>query len=244
MIAFFFLAACGKKGPLVPPEALAPSPVTDLDVRQVGSRFIVCLTPPTRNDAGGPLKNLAGFQVLKREVLPPDVDCEACTGAYRLFRLVDMEYPGNAMRFANMYCLYDDDLVIGKTYQYKVVSLQADGTMSRDSNKVRRKFLLPPAAPVLHATSTETGIILQWTTPPPTTGVLVGYNIYRSESAERMPLNPINPVPVQGNRYEDKTVLFGMKYRYIIRALAKIDGELVESSSSGRVSGELQLDVE
>jgi predicted small lipoprotein YifL len=240
---FLFLAACGKKGPLVPPEALAPSPVVDLTARQQGDRFVLCMTPPTRNDAGRPLKNLSGFRIVKREVLPPDVDCEECTGAYRLFMTVDMEYPVQVRRFGNLYCLDDTDLQTGKTYQYKAVSFQADGTASRDSNKVRLKYLPPPAAPTLRAISSSTGVTLEWTAPPrPESGVLAGFNIYRSESPERMPVFPINSKPISGQKYEDKSLEFGVNYLYTVRSLAEEEGELVESESSNNVSGKLKLD--
>ncbi len=243
IFACLFLAACGKKGPLVPPEALAPSPVKDLTVRQQGDRFVLCLTPPSKNDAGGPLKNLAGFRVMKREVLPPDVDCEECAGAYGLFVTVDMEYPLHVTRFGNLYCMDDSDLRSGKTYQYKAVSYQADGTVSRDSNKVRAKFLPPPAAPTLRAVSAPTFITLEWTAPPtPLSGALAGYNIYRSESPEAMPVFPINPKPVSGLKFDDKSLEFGVNYYYTVRSVADIDGELVESGPSDKVSGKLTLD--
>jgi predicted small lipoprotein YifL len=243
IVTFLCLAACGKKGPLVPPEALAPSPVKDLTARQEGDRFVLCMTPPSRNDAGRPLKNLAGLRVMKREVLPPDVDCEECTGAYRLFMTVDMEYPVHVRRFGNLYCLDDTDLQRGKTYQYKAASYQADGTVSRDSNKVRLKFLAPPAAPVLRAVSSTTGVTLEWTAPPPPeSGVLVGYNIYRSESSESMPVFPANAKPVSGLNYEDKSLEFGVNYFYTVRSVAEVEGELVESRASNKVSGKLKLD--
>lgn len=241
--ACLFLAACGKKGPLVPPEALAPSPVKDLTVRQQGDRFVLCLSPPTKNDAGGPLKNLAGFRVLKREVLPPDVDCEECAGAYGLLMTVDMEYPVNARRFGNLYCLDDTDLQYGKTYQYKSVSFEADGTSSRDSNKVREKFLPPPGAPELRAVSTPAGMTLEWAeSPKPEKGKLVGYNIYRSESPKGMPVFPVNSNPVRGLKYNDKSTEFGVTYYYTVRSLADIEGEQVESGPSNKVSGKLTLE--
>jgi predicted small lipoprotein YifL len=243
MVTFIFLAACGKKGPLVPPEALAPSPISNLSARQEGDRFILCLTPPTRNDADRPLKNLAGIRVMKREVLPPDVDCEECTGAYRLFMTVDMEYPVNVSRFGNLYCLDDTDLQKGKTYQYKATSFQADGTVSRDSNKVRIKFLPSPAAPTLRAVSSPTGVTLEWSSPlPPESGSLAGYNVYRSEQSGAMPVFPVNSKPVIEQKYEDKTLEFGVNYVYTVRSVAEIQGELVESEPSNKVSGKLTLD--
>jgi predicted small lipoprotein YifL len=241
----FLLAACGKKGPLVPPEALAPSPINNLRVSQTGTGFSICLTPPSTDEIKKPLKNLAGFRVLKREVLPPDEDCEECPTAYHPFQIVDMEFPKDVQRFGSLYCLADTDLVAGKTYQYKAVSFQADGTTSKDSNKVRRKFVQPPSAPVLKSAPATTGVVLEWVSPShPGQGVAAGFNIYRGESAERMPPDPINDKPFMGNRYEDQNVTLGTKYFYVVRSVIKIDGDTVESEASNSVSGEMKLPEE
>ncbi len=241
----FLLAACGKKGPLVPPEALAPSPIADLRADQIGNRFSLCLSPPSRDEMGKALKNLAGVRVLKREVLPPAEDCEECPGAYRPFQTIDLEYPKGVLRFGNLYCFYDTDLVAGKTYQYKAVSFQEDGTMSRDSNKVRRKFVSPPAAPVLKGIPSPVGAMLEWTAPPPPeAGTAAGFNIYRSESPGRMSPYPINAKPVQETSYEDRSLELGVKYVYVVRSLAKVADELVESESSNEVAGELKMPEE
>ena len=67
---FFFvhcLAGCGRKGPLVRPEALIPGPVSDLRTAQKGERFQVSWSPPSREEGGRVLKDLAGFRLFKRE---------------------------------------------------------------------------------------------------------------------------------------------------------------------------------
>src|SRR5689334_16806638 len=86
------LAGCGRKGLLVPPEALVPGPVSDLRTAQKGERFQVAWSSPSHEEGGRALKDLAGFRLFKREVLPPDEDCEACPDAYRLLKEIDLEY--------------------------------------------------------------------------------------------------------------------------------------------------------
>jgi predicted small lipoprotein YifL len=239
---FFLLAACGKKGPLIPPEAFVPAPVADLKTEQKGNGFLVCWSPPGREESGRPLRNLGGFRVFKREVLPPDEDCEECPTAYRLLRTVDPEYLQDVRRSGNRYCFTDSDLVLGKTYQYKVVSLEKDGAASRDSNKARRKYLPFPEAPKLRAESSPTGVLLEWTTPPqPKNGTLAGYNIYRRQTGEPTPLFAMNEKPVQGNRFEDLALEAGAHYLYVVRAVMKLDGEVVESGPSNEVAGTLGL---
>jgi predicted small lipoprotein YifL len=238
----FLLAACGKKGPLIPPEAFVPAPIADLKVGQKGNAFMVCWTPPGREESGRPLKDLAGFLIFKREVLPPGEDCEECPTAYRMLRDVDLEYLQDVRRFGSRLCIVDSDLVEGNTYQYKAVSMEKNGATSRDSNKVRRKYLQPPTAPALKASLSPTGVLLEWTAPVHTKyGTVAGYNIYRRQSGGIMSLSTVNDKPVQEHRFEDLTLEPGVHYQYVVRTIIKVDGEAVESVPSNEVAGELSM---
>ena len=77
------LAGCGKKGPLVPPEALVPAPVANLAVAQKGARFQVSWSAPGKQEGGATLRDLAGFLLFRRPLLPPAEDCDECPSAYR-----------------------------------------------------------------------------------------------------------------------------------------------------------------
>ena len=114
--------ACGKRGPLVPPEALVPAPIADLRIEQKGDRFLVSWSRPAQEEGGRAMKDLAGFRVFRREVLPPGEDCEECPGAYRLVASVDLDYPKGIVIAGDRYVLTDGDVAAGKTYRYKVVS--------------------------------------------------------------------------------------------------------------------------
>lgn len=239
------LSACGKKGPLIPPEALAPAPITDLRVSQKGEAFSICLTLPSTDQGGRSLQDLAGFQVLKRELLPPNEDCEECRDAYGQLELVDLEYLREVRRFGNLYCLSDPELLQGKSYRYKAVAISKDGTAGRDSNKVSRTFAPAPAPPALRASSSPTGVVLEWSAPPQAKpDSIVGFNIYRGESADAIPPFPLNGEPVQGNRYEDRSTVLGVTYFYAVRSVARVGNELVESDLSNAVRGELRFPEE
>jgi predicted small lipoprotein YifL len=245
LILVFLLAACGKRGPLVPPEALVPSPIKDLRVEQKGNRFQVCWSPPARQEWGGPLDGLAGFRVFRREVLPPAEDCEECPTAYRTVKTVDPDYLQDVRRSGSLFCFLDGDLADGTTYQYKAVSFQKDGVASRDSNKVRRKKIPPPAPPELSAVSIPDGVRLRikpGALPP--AGELEGFTVYRKQVAEVMPLNPIALVTADAASFADPQMEHGVKYLYGVRSLAKIDGERVESDLSNEVEGMFSLSAE
>jgi predicted small lipoprotein YifL len=236
------LAGCGKRGPLVAPEALVPAAINDLSVEQKGNRFLVCWSRPGKEEWGGPLENLAGFRLFRRDVLPPDQDCETCPNAYRQVKIIDTEYLQDVIQIGSRYCLFDSDLQNAKAYQYKVVSFKKDGVTSRDSNKVRRTKAVPPAAPEITAIPTPDGITLQWKSPAPVAGgSLAGYAIYRKEANEVMPLSPIAMVKADTTRFADPHMELGKAYYYAVRSVAKIGTESVESDLSNEVEGKFSL---
>jgi hypothetical protein len=191
------------------------------------------------------LKNLTGFRIFKRDVLQPAEDCEECPTVYRLLRSVDLEYLQDVRRSGKHYCLTDPDLVEGKSYQYKAVCLVKDGIAGQDSNKARREYMPPSAAPKLKVVSSPAGVLLEWTSLPlPKNGSMAGYNIYRRSVGGPMPIAAINSKPEQGNRFEDLTPEFGLQYLYSVRCVIRVDGELVESNLSNEVSGGLSLPEE
>lgn len=239
LIIVFFIAACGKKGPLVPPEALVPAAVSDLAVAQKGEYFQLSWLEPAREVGGGRLTDLAGFELLRREVLPPAEDCEQCPSAYRLLKTVDLEYLRDAVRLGTLLITNDNGVEIGKTYQYKVVSRKKDGTRSPESNKVRREKIFPPQPPVIKATSQATAIVID-IAPPVDVSKVIGYNVYRSSQGESLPVLPLNDKPITGTTFEDLRVQRGVTYRYWVRTVAAVDGAaVVESNLSNEVGGAL-----
>lgn len=236
------LAACGKRGPLVAPEALVPAAITDLNVEQKGNRFLVCWSRPGKEEWGGALENLAGFQVLRREVLPPDQDCEECPNAYRQVKLIDPEYLQDVLRFGSRYCMFDSDLLNDKTYQYKVVSFEKDGATSKASNPARRTKLLPPKPPLLSALKTAESVILQWKPPADIPAEsLAGFSVYRRQANEVMPLTPIARLTPNSTSFADPNMEHGVLYFYAVRTMVEIGPDLVESDLSNLVEGKFSL---
>ncbi len=234
------LAGCGRKGPLMAPEALAPAPIGDLRVEQKGAQFQVSWSRPAEELGGRPLRDLARFQLFRREVLPPGEDCEECPDAYRLLKSVDLEFLQGVAMVGPRYIYADSDLAEGKTYRYKAVSLKRDGTTSRISNRADRKKVTPPLPPVLKETSSLSGVVLEWSGgAPPVNGQIAGYAIYRKQSGETHYLNPLTGAPVKETVFEDTQLEWGKRYDYVVRTVAVVAGETVESDPSNEVKGAL-----
>ena len=234
------LCGCGKRGALIPPEALVPAPVTDLALAQKGNYFQVSWSAPTKEQGGARLKELAGFILFRRVLLPADLDCDECAGAYTERTRVDLDYLQETRRVGNLFLFDDHDLKPEQSYQYKVRSFTADGAQGRDSNRAHRTAVTPPLPPVLEAHPSATGVVLSYVAIPPEAGKLLGYNIYRSKKGEAGPLDPLNTRPLPENGYEDKAPLVGTHYSYTVRAVVAMpNGETVESAPSNEAEGTL-----
>lgn len=234
------LIGCGKTGPLLPPEALVPATITNLHLEQKGAQFLVSWPRPSTEVGGRSLKDLAGFRLYKREVLPSGEDCEECPTAYRMVKSVDLEYPEGIALAGNKYIFTDDDVAEGKTYRYKVLSYKKDGSISRPSNKAGRKKVAPPVPPVIKSSSSLDSVALTWTgAVPPAIGRIEGYNIYRKRKGETVYLYSLNSAPVKQSTFEDKQLEWGSRYDYVVRSVATVDGGTVESVPSNEVNGAL-----
>jgi predicted small lipoprotein YifL len=240
LVIITLFAACGKKGVLISPDAQLPAPVNDLRAAQMGESFQLSWSLPTQEERGRALKDLAGFRLFKREVLPPEEDCESCPNAYRLLKSLDMEYLQDVRLSGGRMFLRDIDVISGTTCQYKVVSLRKDGTSSRDSNKARLKKVAPPAPPRLTAHFSATGVLLHWEGgAAPANGKLLGCNVYRWRADALPALVPTNDSPVPGPDYEDLGLERGKTYIYALRTVAEVEGGMVESELSNEVKGTL-----
>jgi len=240
VITFLLITGCGRKGALVPPEALLSAPVNDLMVTQKGESFQVSWSMPERDEGGRPIKDLAFFRLFKREVLPPEEDCEACPNAYRVLNDVELEYLRNARRSGDRLFLSDAEVVAGKTYQYKVVSYIKDGVPSSDSNKTRLTKIAPLPAPRLKVFSTPTSVLLHWEGMAlPAHGKAVGYNIYRRRADGLPAIVPLNNAPLSGADYEDLRLERGVTYIYTVRNVVETDGAILESVPSNEARGTL-----
>lgn len=234
------LAACGRKGPLVPPESLVPAPVADLKVEQQGDGFLVSWSPPGQQAGGGRLTGLAAFRLLRREVLPPAEDCEMCPNAYRTVASVDLSYPRGVRRADGRWYYLDRDVVAGHTYQYRVVSVTADGSATPPGPPARRRLIAVLAPPHLSGEFSPVSVTLHWDAPAlPAGAELLGFTVYRGGSAGFPPPTPLVRLAADEHSFEDLRVESAALYRYGVRSVVRVGGETVESPLSNEIAGTL-----
>lgn len=229
LLLLLALAACGKKGPVLPLLQALPAAPPNLSVQQQGTRFLVSFGIPTKNQDGTPLADLQGFQVYKMKYDPVQ-DCPECRDTSVLLQSIDLDYLREVRREGDRLMLWDADLDPGFGYQYRVVAVTTQGATGLPA-VVRRPFFTPlPAPGVPSATGHDQMVRLQWPPPtPPAQGKLLGVNLYRRRPDGFFPPAPVNREPLTGESYEDFGLENGQTYEYALRTVVEIDGAQVES---------------
>jgi predicted small lipoprotein YifL len=241
LVVLSLSAACGKKGPLIPPDGFAPAPVSALQVAQQGESFRISWLAPEQDLREQGTSALAGFRLYRREIRSPDDECPTCGADDLLIRTVDLEYLQDVVRVGNLFVVVDGGVKSGKSYQYQVTAFEKSGAENRDSGRVKRKKVGPPPAPAVLTAEAPGGLMLEWATVQAPAGILSGYNVYRLRPAERYAFHPITPAPVKETRFEDLRMEPDTVYRYLVRTVALVDGETVESDPSPQVEGKFVL---
>jgi predicted small lipoprotein YifL len=229
------VAGCGKKGALLPPEALVPAAVRELKVIQTGQDFRVTWKAPAKEQGGRPLKDLSGFLLLRRDVTPEGGDCPSCPDSWKLLSRIDLDTPESVKKSGDLFIYFDKGGETGNRFQYRVTALSKSGGKSSPADAPVKKLFHPPPLPAIKATLQPSSIRIGFA-PGKTKGpAVIGFNIYRRTAGSAPPLLPFNQEPVTDSYWEDHSLEYGSSYRYSAAALAQIEGEIVESPRSEEI---------
>jgi len=231
----FLLTGCGKKGALIPPEALVPGPVRELNVIQTGQDFRITWSAPSKEEGGRPLKDLSGFLLLRRDVTPEGGDCPSCPESWKLLSSIELDSPGSFQKSGDLFIYFDKGGDKENRFQYRVTALSRSGGRSRPSDAPVKKLLPRPPPPTLTATLQPGSIKLGFAPGKAKGPAPVGFNIYRRKAGDAAPLLPLNPELLTGSSWEDLSLEYGTSYRYSAAALSQIEGETVESPRSTEI---------
>jgi len=229
------LSGCGKKGALIPPEALVPGPVRELNVIQTGQDFRITWSAPSKEQGGRPLKDLSGFLLLRRDVTPEGGECPSCPDSWKLLSTIELDSPGSVNKSGDPFIYFDKGGKKGSRFQYRVTALSKSGGRSRPEDAPVKKLLPPPPPPTLTATLQPGSIRLVFAPGKAKGPAPAGFNIYRRKDGDTTPLLPLNPELLTGSSWEDLSLEYGSSYRYSATALSQIEGELVESPRSKEI---------
>ncbi len=215
IVLLFFVSACGKVGDPRPQVLPLANRINDLSGEVKDGVLFLSFTLPQKNRDGTEMKDLGGFKVLKA--------CGTCMGTFEPFRDISFEeQKGYTIARGRLY-FYDDDVMNGFEYAYRVYPYTKGGTRGDSSNTITVKWQKPPEAPKnVTASVSDARVELIW---PREEGYL--YNVYRYDG-DVYPLFPLNPAPFAAGLFADSGVTNGKKYVYEVRKVIEIGGLLRE----------------
>jgi len=233
-----YLAGCGRKADLVPPQKLVPVAVSDLQYTLEDNRVSLTWTYPEKMENGEKLQAIEVFEVL-RAVVPAEDYCEGCPVHFDKQALIDggpLPAEGGTGRAG----YEDSDLKAGYRYLYKVRSRAGWWYYSSDSNVVTFVWRPPPMAPEdLEIGPGDRKLTLSWKA--------VKNNIH-GRPLERVPVYQVYRKnggtgyaelgePVQGLQFIDTGLKNGTSYTYRVQAIIAYGDSLQRSGLSREDSG-------
>jgi hypothetical protein len=122
--------ACGKKGAPKPPEVSAPSPVGQFAAQVSQDAISLSWVAPVTDSRGETIVDLSSFKI-RRRVLSREQ-----RGTFETIA----EMPVKPVEDIAPYTYVDQDVSVGKLYDYSVVPVNEDGVEGRPQYVVRVKF--------------------------------------------------------------------------------------------------------
>ncbi len=210
---------CGKKNLPMPVGIPVLGGIQDLAGEVKDGLFFLSFTMPTRDKDGSDLTNLGGFKVLK--------SCGSCMGGFEPFKeIVLSENKGYTIVGGRVY-FYDDDLMKGFQYSYRVHPVTRRGTVGEPSNIVAITWETPPDPPRnVTATGNDGRIEFTWTQDGS-----YSYNVYRFDDTA-YPLFPINKGLLTKPYFVDTGLENGESYTYEVRTVAVKGGVRLEGAGT------------
>ena len=196
-----------------------PGGINDLSGEVKDGVLFLSFSVPSKNVDGSEVKDLAGFKVYKA--------CGTCLGGFEPYKdLLLEEKKGYTLYGGKMY-FYDDDLMAGFEYSYRVYPYTKKGTRGDGSNIFKVRWQNPPG-PVknLSVKGDDERAELSWDKEEG-----FSYNVYRYENGV-YPLFPLNKSSLADASFLDLGLENGKQYTYEVRKVQTKDGMLLEGEGA------------
>ena len=230
------LGACGYKDKPVPPQHIAPQPITDLQYQLTDKGATLSWTYPKETVTGQDLTRISNFK-LYRAVVPVESYCDTCPVPF----LAPVTLDGGALPDkGNRNGTYHEPILRpGNMYFYKVRSNNGWWSESADSNVVSFLWDTPAAAPAdLRVLTSGDLNTVRWTAVTTNqdgspVGHPVRYQVFRK--AGEGPFAKLGS-PTNATSYIDRQVQNGVNYTYQVQALSAFKQGLVQGGTSSTAS--------
>lgn len=233
------LFGCGRKTPPVPPNAVIPEAISNLQYQADDTGVLLSWNYPARSIDGKSIKNIRAFQLHKAKIAEADY-CEGCPVVYDEVIVIDARGTKPKGRLTYK----DSNLEAGYHYVYMVRSDSGWRIQSSESNRVGFSHHSTLRAP--QDINVEVGdhvLTLTWQPvlrrDDDSQAEDVRYQVYRGTSRSR--LSRHGDV-VEEPQFVDKGVSNERTYYYHVRAVTVAAGSHTSGHASATVSG-MALDM-
>ena len=246
-LAALGLAACGRKGPPVAPEARVPQAVVDLAAVVRESAIELTWTNPPRRVDRTPLHDLTRASVFRVDdaggVEPKAAMLvDSAIAGYTEIATVRLDAPATTRVMGNRVTLTDRrNLTYGRRYTYVVVTADSRGRTSPPSRRASVTYIAAPEPPAnVTAQPGEREARLAWRPPTrlvdggPATGALA-YEVLRAAAADTELTAVATAAPGQ-LALTDRELENEHTYYYAVRAVRTEGGTTAYSAPSARVA--------
>jgi hypothetical protein len=250
------IAGCAAPGEPITRHAPAPTPVTDLSARQIGSRVFIAFALPAKTTDHKPLGSTPSLEVYwgffaANAPAPNAAAVEKQNAVIRVPSAIAGQYVRNGhVRFPVEMKPEDLEHHFGAQAAF-VVHTRISDRRNSDASNVAAIRVFPPPAPIadLAAKVTQEAPELSWSpiSPPAvpgnaeSTSATVSYRVYRAEKHETKPapnsMAPNVPPPeLLGDtptpNFRDTTFVFSHNYTYSVHSLVHYGATPAESVES------------
>jgi hypothetical protein len=238
---------CGKRTPPLPPVERIPQRTEELTGSQHGNLIVLSWPAPRRNAGGGSVQSIRRVDVY-RVAEKPNAPLPMTEEEFAARSILVGSVTYDEIRNAGNTLTYSDPLELAGVparLRYAIRYVNEAGQRAAFSNF----FQVEPAAKIAEPPTkvtgevTEKALIIRWEAPQKnidgsTPVNLLGYNLYRSASAEPNPgKEPVNQAPLTTTEYQERNFKFGEKYSYVVRSVSLgTEGKPVESLDSERIA--------
>jgi hypothetical protein len=247
------LAACGRRGPPVPPESRLPAAVTDLQaVIRPGGIELTWSLPERRVDQSR-LRDVVLARVYRTEDTGTGTPRVALLERGRIrgydeIAAIRVTMPAPATIEGGRVRLVDQArLATGRRYTYVVLSEDSTGRVSPPSSRATVAFVAAPEPPRgLTGEAGENEVRLAWQPPArlvdgtPLTGEIVYEVLRRAEPGA--PLSVVSTAPLTEPRFVERGLQNDVRYEYAVRAV-RIEGGTRGTSDVTAVVSVTPVDV-
>jgi hypothetical protein len=231
-------SSCAKISEPKPPHVRIPKAAIDLKAHQLSDAVVLTVSKPTQNTDGSEatLEHIELFRLSvdggrqnNPESIPEDQFMKQAA------HILSIPSAGLSTYLQETVFVLKDKLDLpdatpigSRSFRYAVLFTNSKGEAAGFSNQALIALIPLPGPPSgLAITVTEGAVHLAWTKPtenldgsrPPR---LYGFNIYKSEDAQKIPATPINDHPVPESEFEDRDFEFDKTYYYAVQTVANL----------------------